>query len=260
MAVRPIPFEKFHGLENDYLIVSGGDVEGYDHRALAKAMCDRRSGIGGDGLLVLTPRSDALEFRIVNADGSDAELCGNGLRCAAATMGTGSVKIVSAVGEHCGEVQRVGSETWKVALNLVRATHEEDLELSFGVVHVLRVGNPHAVVFVKHEQERTVLQQWHAELERLPQFSDGVNVHVARRRMGGGLHIQSWERGVGYVKACATGAAACAVAGGLRGPCEVEMPGGVLTITVDPDDSMVHMSGPATRVGQGTFFTELEQT
>lgn len=254
-----IPFVKAHGLGNDYLIVN---AETMPDERLACLMCDRRTGVGADGLIVLDTDADEFaRFRIFNADGSEAELCGNGLRCAALFLAgerAGSPVLESAVGRHHAKVSGSAQHGWQVAMDLVPAEVEANMSVSVGGAHhalaVVRVGNPHAVLLLDSPPADGLLQQLAAAGEAHERFPDGINTHIAWPAGTGRIAVVSWERGVGSVRSCATGAAAAAAAGG-GGPCccDVQMDGGTLTIEVPVPEAAIRMTGPAALICEGVY-------
>lgn len=259
MMQRGIPFAKSHGLRNDYVIVEAADVPPGDAAGLAVRICDRQSGVGADGLIVLEHRDDSPTlFSIINADGSTAELCGNGLRCAAlhrANHQPASIVLESAVGVHRAQVRQDSEGRWHVDMNLVAARPEPPLVLELdGVpteVHIVQLGNPHAILLSQVSSDVQVLPQLVGAVSNTGRFPDGINVHLGLLR-GHGMMLHSWERGVGHVQACATGAAAAASALG-PGCCAVDMPGGRLLITVPDDGGDIRMDGPAEMICTGVY-------
>jgi diaminopimelate epimerase len=259
MNAAHIPFAKAHGLRNDYAIVHAADVPTGSAANLALHMCDRHSGVGADGLIVLQERDDApVLFLIFNADGSAAELCGNGLRCAALCLAENqpaSIVLESAVGLHRADVCQDPHGGWLVEMNLVPASSEASLDLELDGVpielHVICVGNRHAILLSQVSSGIQMLPQLVEAVSQSGRFPDGINVHLGLLREHG-MMLYSWERGVGRVHACATGAAAAASALG-PGRCEVDMPGGRLSITVPEDGGDIHMGGPAEMICTGVY-------
>lgn len=254
-----VPFAKAHGLRNDYAIVQAAEMPTGSDSNLAIHMCDRHSGVGADGLIVLQERDDApVRFSIFNADGSAAELCGNGLRCAALYLAehqAASIVLESAVGLHRADVRQDLQSGWLVEMNLVPAVSEASLDLELDGVpidlHVICVGNRHAILLSHVSSDVQMLPQLVEAVSQSGRFPDGINVHLGLLREHG-MMLHSWERGVGRVHACATGAAAAATALG-PGRCEVDMPGGRLLITVPEDGGDIHMEGPAEMICTGVY-------
>jgi diaminopimelate epimerase len=260
--MRPVAlrFFKYHGLGNDFVVVEGGPLMGPER---AVALCDRRRGIGADGVLtVLPPReSGAAYMHIYNADGSVASMCGNGIRCVARHLAEtrgleGDIGVETDSGErrctvHRGPGGAVDSIT--VDMGVARLEGEQDFDLGREHVKALRVsmGNPHAVVFDGDLAPRADSLGPAIEAK----VPGGVNVGFARTR-DGGVDLTVWERGAGLTEACGTGACAAAVAairtGRIDGshPVAVRLPGGTLQIAVDAD-LRVRMRGPAEKVFEG---------
>jgi diaminopimelate epimerase len=259
--VPPLRFTKYHGLGNDFVVVDGPLMEA----ARAARLCDRRRGVGADGLLtVLPPRTPgaAASMHLYNADGSVALMCGNGIRCLARHLaelqgGAGELVIDTDAGPRTCTVHRgAGGAFEAVSVEMGPARVEGEQLFTVGTEHLraLRVdmGNPHAVLFDEPTQARAAVIG--PAIER--QVPGGVNVGLARPGPHG-IELVVWERGSGLTDACGTGACAAAVASTLSGaipagaPVKVRLPGGRLLITVSPDLTRVTMRGPAERVFQG---------
>ncbi len=259
--VGQLAFVKYHGLGNDFIVVEGPPLVDPERAA---HLCDRRRGIGADGLLTILPAEQGGDayMHIYNSDGSVAAMCGNGIRCVARHLAEarrldGELVIETDAGPrrcriHRGPGGRV--ESVSVDMGPARVEGEQDFEVGEERLHALRVsvGNPHAVLFEDPSPARAEIVG--PAIER--KVPGGVNVGFARPE-GDGLDLVVWERGVGLTEACGTGACAAAVAalhlGKLRpgAPVEVRLPGGVLSITVSPDLQRVEMRGPAERVFAG---------
>jgi diaminopimelate epimerase len=254
-------FSKWHGLGNDFVLVEGPPV-GAER---ARRICDRRRGIGADGVVaILPPRTPgaAAAMHITNSDGSVAEMCGNAIRCLARHLAEargldGQVRIDTDAGTktctlHRGPSGEVASVS--VEMGPARVEGEQDFRVGAETLHATRVsmGNPHAVLFDAPTRERAGAVG--PAIERA--VAGGVNVGFARPAAGG-IDLVVWERGAGLTEACGTGACAAAVAAVRRGdveagaPVAVRLPGGALEITVSPDLSAVAMRGPAERVFEG---------
>ncbi|MFO0696295.1 MAG: diaminopimelate epimerase [Polyangiales bacterium] len=268
-------FEKYEGIGNDFLVVDGNDEAA---RALSpevvRALCDRHRGVGGDGVLIVgtTPR---LSMRVINADGSIPEMCGNGLRCVALHVrraglsASPSFVVDTDAGPHECHVSSADVEALvEVEMRvptlvpsavpvvsdgpLVDGTFPVD-DRSLAVTCV-SMGNPHVVTFDDVGDARFSLGP---RLERDPRFPEGVNVGFARPRGDGGLVLHVFERGAGWTEACGTGACAAAVAAvetgrAARGtPIPVRLPGGELVIRVGAEGERVRMTGPARHVFSG---------
>src|SRR5512143_3939705 len=282
-------FAKVHGLGNDFLVVDlrGGDPSPSPQAAeAARALCDRRFGIGGDGVLAILPATVAgadCRMRVLNSDGSEAEMCGNGIRCVAkylrdrdpAFAGRGQIVVETLAGVlPCGVTLGPDGRVATVAVEMGRprlargeipmtgAAGERCLEVPVpGTdlrITAVSMGNPHAVAFV---DERGAALRARAEtlgpgLERHGWFPQRTNVELARVD-DSGIELVVWERGCGITLACGTGACATAVAACLTGRAErgreirVRLLGGDLAITVHPGDAGVTMRGPAAFVFDG---------
>ena len=256
-------FIKMHGLGNDFVVIDGRDGAPSITPALARAIADRRRGIGCDQLILIEPAVDAdIAMRIFNADGSESGACGNATRCVAALAGR-ALRIATAGGllyaEPAGDAVRVDMGAprfdWQevpLAYALDTATLPVAWDMLSGPT-ALNVGNPHLVFFVD-DAAAVPLDRLGPEIERDPLFPERINVNVASRRADGGIDLRVWERGAGLTEACGTGACATAVSAIRRGlatsPVTVHLPGGALTIGWSPGGS-IEMTGPATRVFEG---------
>ena len=255
-------FRKMHGLGNDYVIIDARDGALEVDESLARALADRRTGIGCDQLILLEPSEDAdIRMRIWNPDGSEVEACGNATRCVATLLGgdsrietKGGILAASATAGAAtidmGE-PRFGWDAIPLAYAMDSAAIPvgwDGLEDGFAV----RVGNPHIVFFVD-DADAVALESLGREIERDPLFPERINVNVASLA-DGAIRLRVWERGAGLTQACGTGACATAVAAISRklvsSPVEVHLPGGSLTIDWRPGGS-IRMSGPATHVFTG---------
>jgi diaminopimelate epimerase len=254
-------FHKMHGLGNDFVIVDARDEAFEVTPALAKAIADRRTGVGCDQLIVLEPSDSAdLRMRIWNSDGGEVESCGNATRCVVQL--TGARRIDSDGGLLEGE--SLGAEV-EVNIGEPRFTWDEiplaysmdttalpmawdSLEQPFAV----NVGNPHLVFFVPDARE-VPLEQLGPRIENDPAFPDRINVNVATY-VHDRLKLRTFERGAGETLACGTGACASAVAAiatkRAQSPVRVDMTGGSLTIDWAPGQP-IRMRGGATHVFEG---------
>lgn len=233
-------FTKMQGLGNDFVVVDG-PVQ-FDTGEVAE-ICDRRFGVGADGVLAVTP-GDVIRMEYWNADGSRAEMCGNGLRCVAryaydrgwATDRNFAVQTpIGMLGVRVLE-DRVEAELGRPRLDGTRSLQGLDYEL-------VDMGNPHAVTFVDDVASVDVIGIGPALQD---EFENGANVEFVTRD-GDGIAMRVWERGVGETTACGTGMAAAAMAAmgrfGLDAPIRVSVPGGEGSI--DVRDGIVWIVGPA---------------
>jgi len=255
-------FRKMHGLGNDFVIFDARREPLAMDGATARALADRRTGIGCDQLIVLEPSDGAdLAMRIWNADGGEAEACGNAARCVAALLGGetvietggGLVRASAADGQATVDMGRPRFAWDEIPLAYPIDTAAmpvawEALRTPFAV----NVGNPHAVFFVE-DADAIELGRLGPLIERDPLFPERVNVGVASLD-DAGLKLRVWERGAGLTQACGTGACAAAVAAVSRrlaaSPVEVRLPGGPLRIEWSPGGT-IRMSGAAAFVFDG---------
>ena len=256
------PFRKMHGLGNDFVIFDAREAPLEIDGATARALAERRTGIGCDQLILLEP-SDAADvrMRIWNADGGEVEACGNAARCVALLLG-GDSSIETRGGIVRGAANgtaatidmgapRFGWDEIPLAYPLDTAAMPVAWEDLRGPAAV-NVGNPHIVFFVP-EARAVDLARLGPLIENDPLFPERVNVNVASLE-DGAIRLRVWERGAGLTQACGTGACATAVAAIRRklaqSPIEVRLPGGSLTIEWAPGGT-VRMSGAATHVFAG---------
>lgn len=279
--MQEVPFVKYEGLGNDFVVVDRLRSGALGTPEEARWLCDRHFGVGADGVLTLLPSKSAqLRMHIFNADGSEAEMCGNGIRCVAkhavdAGLVQGDeVRIETAAGERvCRVFRGADARVERVAVQMGRPELEaakvptagegrrlgvatQVLDRSFAVSAV-SMGNPHAVIFDAGVTDPETAARYGRALETdLQKFPKKTNVEFVERRVDG-LHVIVWERGSGLTLACGTGACATAVAAVLLGHAregeavQVTLPGGPLSITVEPGLSGVTMVGPAKRVFSG---------
>ncbi len=264
-----VDFTKYEGLGNDFIVVSGTSDAAVTP-AQARVLCDRRRGVGADGVLLIYPASAPgadVRLRIINADGSVPEMCGNGVRCVAIHVararGAASQRLVVEtdaglracdVNLETGEVE-VDMGVSQVGSGVVVAAGGREWSLT-----PASVGNPHAVTFDDASAEE--IARVGLALATSPTFPDGANVEFVRTRgPAGGFDVTVWERGVGLTLACGTGACAVTAVAAARGlarydvPVEVRLPGGSLFITVRRDGS-TRMRGPARLVFTGSASLE----
>jgi diaminopimelate epimerase len=283
-----IPFVKAHGLGNDFLLVEESALAELERSALAMAICDRHTGVGADGIVVLGASASATaSFRIYNSDGSEVTLSGNALRCAAAWL-LQKRATPARDGEVIALDTRVGvrelaylrreGPAWILRAEIGkpsfaaadvpfrppagRAPADPIVDFALPVsdvtvpVTVLWMGNPQCITFV--EDFSTV--DWKGlgvEIERHPYFPDRANVGFVRVVDEGRIEARFWERGAGHTLASGTGSCACAVASHLAGRtgrrATVELERGALEV-LWRDDGMVELTGPAEITAQGIFY------
>ncbi len=253
-------FTKMHGCGNDFLIFDLREVEGVDLPGLARRACDRRFGIGADGILVPAPSEAAdLEMVYFNSDGSSSEMCGNGLRCLARYARDRDLvegdAVTVATGAGFKKVILFGDGSSRVDMG--PPSFGPDVEL--GGFRFLRVsmGNPHAVAFLDDEAavEGLDLGLVGPPVEKDAAFPEGTNVEFAFARGVHDVRMRIWERGAGETLASGSGSCAVAVAAvrlGLAGsPVQVHLDGGVVEIGWAGEGEPVFMTGPAEYVCEG---------
>ena len=254
-------FHKMHGLGNDFVIVDAREQPFEVTPALAKAIADRRTGVGCDQLIVLEACETAdLRMRIWNQDGGEVESCGNATRCVVQLTGARTIDSDGGLltGEDLGAEVEVAIGEPRFGWNeipLAYATDTNPLPMAWDELDnpiALNVGNPHLVFFVPDARE-VPLDQLGPRIEHDPAFPDRININVATF-VDNRLKLRTFERGAGETLACGTGACASAVAAILtrraQSPVTVEMTGGSLTVSWTPGEP-IRMRGAATHVFEG---------
>jgi diaminopimelate epimerase len=280
-------FTKMHGIGNDYVYVDCfAQRPPADPAALSVIISDRHFGVGGDGLILITPseRADA-RMRMFNADGSEAEMCGNGLRCVAKhvydhgiarkprlAIETGRGVLTVDLEVKNDKVSRARVDMGEPILEAVRipttlpGDPPVDVPLEAGG-HAFRItavsmGNPHAVAYVGDDffdpaRDRDLVAELGPKLERHAAFPRRVNAHLVKVQSAGEATMRTWERGSGITLACGTGACAVCVAGVLTERTGrkllAHLPGGDLDLEWSATDNHVYMTGPATEVFTGEW-------
>jgi diaminopimelate epimerase len=257
-----IPFTKASACGNDFLIIDGSVAPERLHE-LTRQICDRHNGVGADGVEWLFAAKDAdIEALLINADGSDAEISGNGTRCVAAYLCAEtrkeSVTIKTGAGvKKCTLVARNGNTSeFEAAMGTPSVDAEKRIATSFGEVTGIPVsmGNPHFVVFV--EKFWSDWQIRAAEIQRDAFFKQGVNIEFVVIENKSHIIVRFYERGVGETQSSGTGSSAAAVAAIVSGravsPLVVNAPGGAQTVRYEKGE--VFLRGPATLICEGRFF------
>jgi diaminopimelate epimerase len=283
-------FTKMHGAGNDYIYLDGFQQSPpKDLPALAKKISDRHFGVGGDGLVLIAPSEKAdARMRMFNADGSEAEMCGNAVRCVAKylydhglankttlTIETGRGVLTLEVHVQNNRVQRVRVDMGEPILESAKiptAIPRErvvDIPLpddSLGKwrdacgldprMTCVSMGNPHVVVYCQGVA-KIPLETVGPWLETHPLFPRKINVHFVQVHSPGEATMRTWERGSGITLACGTGASAVCVAGVLSGRTQrkllAHLPGGDLSLEWSESDDHVYMTGPAIEVFSGEW-------
>ena len=279
-AVR---FTKMHGIGNDYVYVETfRQPAPVDPVKLAVAVSDRHFGIGSDGLILIEPsdRADA-RMRMFNNDGSEAEMCGNGVRCVAkfihdhdiarkprVTVETGRGVLTLDLDVVAGKAEQVRVDMGVPILRsgeiptTLAGDPPVDVPIEVGgrtvKITAVSVGNPHAVIYVDDVAGFPV-EALGPLIERHPAFPNKINVHFVEVLGRGEVRMRTWERGTGITLACGTGACSVAVAGVLTGRTDAtllaHLPGGDLTLHWAGGDAPVFMTGPAAEVFSGEWPT-----
>ena len=257
-------FTKMQGLGNDYLYIYGEVPKSASE--LAVKCSDRHFGVGSDGLIYISPSKAAdFKMRIFNADGSEANMCGNGIRCVGKYVydkgytDKTELTVETLSGIRTLKLNIIYGKVKTVAVDMGKTTVQDDITLTAAdkvfTATPVSVGNPHIVIFVKGV-ENFPIEKYGKILEKHPKFPDGVNVEFAEVK-DGYIRMRVWERGSGITLACGTGACAAVVAACEIGLCErgtdihVKLAGGDLI--VNNTDGVLTLTGPATLVYEGTF-------
>ena len=271
--MKILPFIKMHGLGNDYVYIdcfpeeTAKRIAKADLSALARRVSDRHFGIGSDGLVLILPSKEAdVQMRIFNADGSEAQMCGNAIRCVgkyvyeSGICPRSTLTVETRAGNRLLTLRIKDGKVSSVTVNMsVPQIKQDSLVLDadpLGFTFV-NMGNPHAVFFRKKllsEEELAVLGK---RISTHPSFPEGTNVEFVSVRSAHELDVQVWERGSGITLACGTGACAAAAAAMWHGMAKeevvVHLPGGDLVISRENGRQPVFMTGTATEVFRGEF-------
>jgi diaminopimelate epimerase len=261
LSARAIPFVKASACGNDFLIVDGLHSLP-DLAAFTRRICDRHQGVGADGVEWLFPATDAdVHARLFNADGSEAEISGNGTRCVAAhicsTRAKDKVIVRTGAGlKLCTLISRnEACYEFEIAMGKPQVSQELTLRLAHHEVRGIPVsmGNPHFVIFLA-----AFADDWQAEAAEIAthkHFKHGINIEFVSIKDEGNVAARFFERGVGETQSSGTGSCAAAVAAitlkRARSPLRVHAPGGVQTVRWEDE---VFLRGPAQIVCQGEFF------
>jgi diaminopimelate epimerase len=275
-------FTKYHGLGNDFILVDNRNSSTpLVSPEQAVKMCDRHFGIGADGVIFALPGDENSDYtmRIFNSDGSEPQMCGNGIRCLARfiaslegneTVGK-SYRIQTLAGiiiprlEAQGQVKvdmgtpfLLGKEIPTTLGNGEDKVVNQPLEAGgqSWLVTCVSMGNPHCITFVDNV-DKIALETIGPLFEHHPLFPERTNTEFIEVIRSDYLKMRVWERGAGITLACGTGACASVVAGVLTGNCDrlctVELPGGCLTIEWSANDGRLYMTGPAEAVFTGQY-------
>ncbi len=270
-------FTKMHGLGNDYVFVDLFEERIADPPTVARAVADRHTGIGSDGLILICPaRTADVRMEIYNADGSRAQMCGNGIRCVAKYavehgLAAGpELRIDTDAGIKSAWCQLVDGTVHSVRIDLgepslaasalpstipVDRIVDHPLEVGGSTYQVtcVSMGNPHVIVFVD-DLEAVALDRLGPQFEHAPEFPDRINAHFVRVDSPTHVTMKTWERGSGSTRACGTGVCAACVAGVVTQRTQrtitATVPGGDLAVEWASNDH-VYLTGPAIEVFTG---------
>ena len=274
-------FDKYQGLGNDFVFVNAEQEKINDLSAAARAVCDRRFGVGADGLVLLQREKDGVQMRIFNSDGSEAEMCGNASRCVALFARergwlTGDVltlyTLAGPVITQITDAQRglvcvdMGPARWtRQQIPMLGNPQDSAVEVPLEAAGkvwtgtAVSMGNPHFVIFVP-DLAQIDLSAVGPVLEKHPAFPKKTNVEFVQVLDKNTLRMRVWERGAGITKACGTGSCAtlaAAVKTGRTGPeARIVLDGGTLTLRL-AENGHLFMTGPAQKVFTGEYILAL---
>ena len=274
-------FTKWQGTGNDFVLIDCMNRSEEPYVAAAQEICDRHYGIGADGILLVLPSDKAdIRMRIINADGSEAEMCGNGIRCFARyvyeaghvtgdafTVETGAGILVPKIIKENGNISMIevdmgepvleGDKIPVAGYGMNRVINEEiQVQGKIFKMTCVSMGNPHCVVFVEDAENFPIyeLGRFFETHAKFPRKTNTEFVQVMDRQH---LRMRVWERGAAVTLACGTGSCATLTAAVLNGladrRAEVQLDGGRLVIEWNEQDNHLYMTGPALQVFSGTY-------
>jgi diaminopimelate epimerase len=279
-----IEFSKYHGLGNDFILIDNRHTtEPLITPEQAVKMCDRHFGIGADGVIFALPGQEGTDYtmRIFNSDGSEPEMCGNGIRCLARFLadceGVNTIGKTYRIHTLAGIITPKLAENGQITVDMgspqltpsliptTLAANEEkvinqplQIEGNTWLVTCVSMGNPHCITFVD-DVEAIALSQIGPLFELNAVFPQKTNVEFVQVIRPDYVKMRVWERGAGITLACGTGACATVVAGVLTGKnaaqCTVELPGGPLQINWSQSENKIYMTGPAEKVFIGQYIS-----
>jgi diaminopimelate epimerase len=279
-------FNKIHSLGNDFLIIEETETRDFpDISKLAWKICDRHTGVGADGLLIISIKNKKkgyVNFRIFNADGTEAEISGNGLRCAAAYLyqqkklePSQIIFSTSAGKRECTLIEgKKNHFLIRIEMGIPRLSsqdipfddgspHEKIIDYPLSISHksysvtVISIGNPHCAIFVDRFPARIEWHQIGREIESHPFFPKRINIEFIRVLSREEIEVLFWERGVGETLSSGSGSCAAAVASILKNLTEkkVKVRTSMGQLTVEWEKEKVYQTGPAEVVFKGNFLT-----
>lgn len=276
-----IEFTKWQGCGNDFVLVDDRSESIKDPAELSRKMCDRHYGIGADGLIIIRPSDKAdTRMRIYNTDGSEAEMCGNGIRCFARwvyelglvpgeefTVETGAGILVPKIIKENGRITGVRVDMGQPVLDAEKIPTkgfgtgrvvDKTIEVLGETYHVtcVSMGNPHCVV-LWDDLSTLDIEKLGPAFENHPAFPNRVNTEFVSVRDKNHVRMRVWERGAAVTMACGTGACAtltaCVLNNRTERKAEIELDGGKLFIEWSEKDNHIYMTGPAEEVYKGTY-------
>lgn len=279
-------FFKVHSLGNDFLIIDEAEVKHLPEiSTLAGRMCDRHIGVGADGLLLISVKDKAkgrVKFRIFNADGTEAEISGNGLRCAAAYLyhqkkiGSPQITFLTTAGHRESKLieRKKNLSHIQVGMGIPQlsskdipfddgASHDKIIDYPLSInqkvypITALSIGNPHCAIFVDRFPARIEWHQIGREIESHPFFPNRTNIEFIRVLSKDVIDVLFWERGVGETLSSGSGSCAAAVASILKNLTErkVQVRTSMGYLTVEWEKKKVYQSGPAEVVLKGNYLS-----
>lgn len=265
-----INFTKMHGLGNDYVFVDCTNNKNYiqNPSSFSKIISHRNFGIGSDGLILIEDSKTAdFKMRIFNSDGSEAEMCGNGIRCVGKFIYDNklsdktSIKIETLSGVKDLELKIRNNKVYSVSVCIGKYNILDEFELNIldktFLIHCISVGNPHAVIFT-NDWSNIEIEKYAPLIENNKIFTNKTNVEFVQVINTTHIKVKVWERGSGITLACGTGACASTCAAFnkkfIQNFSTVELPGGFLQTYIDEKTNHIYLSGPATSVFNGTYF------
>jgi len=265
-----INFTKMHGLGNDYVFVDCTNNKNFiqNPSLLSQNISNRNFGIGSDGLILIEDSKVAdFKMRIFNSDGSEAEMCGNGIRCVGKFVYDNhltdktSLEIETLSGIKKLELKVRNHLVYSVSVCIGKYEVSDEIKLNINdksfVVNPVSVGNPHAVIFLNNLSDFQI-EKYAPFIENHKIFPNKTNVEFVQIISSNYIKVKVWERGSGSTLACGTGAcASSAIAFSKKfiyKNCTVELPGGLLQTYIDEKTNNIYLSGSATTVFNGTYF------
>ncbi len=279
---QAVSFSKLHGQGNDFIVIDDTCNQNHISQKEIAHMCHRRLGIGADGLIMVR-KSESADFQMLyyNADGSVAEMCGNGIRCMARFLYEKGIFVHKTIAiETLAGIKKItmrtaGGKVQTIKVNMGKPAFEpsmipadiKGLDAVFGYkltlgkdtysIHLVSMGNPHCVIFHHTALDEINLETLGPALEQHPLFPQKTNVEFVRVVSKDLIEMRVWERGVGETLSCGTGACACAVAAIKLGKIpqntvKVRVPGGMVDVLWD-DQGWVYLEGPVQFVFDGQY-------